>query len=215
MRGKFITLEGIEGCGKTTHARLLASQLEEAGHDVMLTREPGGTAVGEAVRDLVKHGAGEERMCPEAEMLLFAASRAQLVRLVIEPALRSGVMVVSDRYVDSTTAYQGYARGLDIDTVLALNKFVSDDLVPDITIVLDVPVEVGLRRARSRQRDAAAMSDRIEGEELPFHTAVRDAYLKLAQQSPDRINVVAGTNEVDVVSEDIWRTVSGIVAGTV
>jgi len=214
MSGTFITFEGIEGCGKSTHAEILLSQLVSAGHDAILTREPGGTVLGETIREIVKDGHSSEPISPEAEMLLFAVSRAHLVRNVILPALRRGTVVISDRFVDSTSAYQGCARGLDPDVVASMNRFVAGDAVPDVTILLDIDVEAGLERIRQRNDVEHAESDRIEKEARAFHEKVREAYLALARDSADRIRIVDASQDVDKVAGDVWRIVEDVVKPT-
>ena len=197
-RGKFITLEGPEGSGKSTHARLLVAQLQAGGHAVITTREPGGTSVGEAVRQLLQHDAGGEGMAAKAELFLFMASRAQLVRQIIVPALADGVCVVCDRFADSTTAYQGYARGCDVEKILALNDLATGGLAPDLTILLDVDVKAGFERLRHRNLRHGVEKDRIEREALCFHERVRSGYLELARRWPQRIRVVDAARDESI-----------------
>lgn len=204
-RGWFITFEGPEGAGKTTQARRLIARLKTAGFDVVYTREPGGTPTGEAIRGLLQHDKAGELLCPETEIFLFAASRAQLVRRVILPALEGGKVVVSDRFVDSTTAYQGYGRGFDIEQVLAINAFAIDGAVPDLTLLLDVPVELGLDRVHGRQQALFAEMDRIEREERAFHERVREGYLALARRFEDRFRVIDATRSPEEVEQEVWR----------
>jgi dTMP kinase len=173
-RGRFITFEGIEGCGKTTQLKMLAEHLRGQGRQVLSCREPGGTPLGERVRSLLLDPASV--ICDEAEALLFAASRAQLLRQVILPALEEGTDVLCDRFVDSSIAYQGNARGLGVEAVIRANRMAVGDHWPDVTVLVDVAVEVGLDRARSR-----ALFDRIEQEDLDFHGRVRDGYLQTAK----------------------------------
>jgi len=203
--GKFITFEGPEGGGKSTHIRRLAERLKSLGHDVLLTREPGGTPTGEAIRGILQHDHGGEALCPEAELLLFEASRAQLVRTVILPALTRGTWVLCDRFADSTTAYQGYGRGFDLDTILALNRHAVGDCVPDLTLLLDITVREGRNRLADRNRAQNTSSDRIEREAEEFHERVRAGFLELAKRSPDRIKVVNVMREPDVVAGEIWE----------
>ena len=207
-RGRFITFEGMEGSGKSTQVALLASRLREAGRGVVLTREPGGTAAGEAIRKIVKGEGVEMAICPEAEMLLFAASRAQLVREVILPALKRGDVVVSDRFADSTTVYQGIARGLDPDDVAALNRLVMSKAVPDVTILLDVNVDTGLGRVHKRSGPHRGGCDRIERENAAFHRKVRNGYRRLATASGGRIKVVDGARSEESVARDVWEIVA-------
>ena len=210
MSGKFITFEGIEGCGKSTHAQRLLSRLADTGKDAILTREPGGTVLGEKIREIVKDSKGSEPISPEAEMLLFAVSRAHLVRNVILPALSAGKVVISDRFIDSTTAYQGCGRGLDGDVVATVNRFVAGDAIPDVTILLDIDVATALLRLTKRNDAEHTQSDRIEMEGVPFHETVRTAYLELASKCPDRIKIVDASRDVATVAEDLWRIVSRV-----
>lgn len=182
MRGLFVTLEGVEGSGKSTQARLIQPALEAAGHRCVLLREPGGEPTAERIRSLLlEPGLAVIR---ESELLLFLASRAQLTRNVIMPHLASGTTVICDRYGDSTVAYQGYARGLDIGDVKRLNAFATGGLAPDLTVLLDVPAEIGLRRQKELNR--------MESEPVEFHDAVRQGYLAEARLDPARIAVVDG-----------------------
>lgn len=211
IRGRFITLEGPEGSGKSTHARLLAAQLQAAGHSVITAREPGGTPVGEAVRRLLQHDAGGEGMAAETEIFLFMACRAQLVRQVISPALAEGVCVICDRFADSTTAYQGYARGCDVETILTLSNLATGDLTPDLTILLDLDVKAGFERLRQRNLSRGVEKDRIERETLCFHERVRAGYLDLARRWPQRIRVVDAARDEDAVQADIWELAQHVV----
>ena len=210
-RGKFITLEGPEGSGKSTHARLLVVQLQAGGHAVITMREPGGTPVGEVIRRLLQHDAGGEGMAAEAELFLFMASRAQLVRQIIAPALADGVCVVCDRFADSTTAYQGYARGCDVEKILALNDLATGGLAPDLTILLDVDVKAGFERLRHRNLRHGVEKDRIERETLCFHERVRSGYLELARRWPQRIRVVDAARGEDAVQADIWELAQHVI----
>ena len=188
----FVTFEGLDGSGKTTQAELLAESLRHEGRDVVATREPGGTRLGEHVRSILLDG---EAMSPWAEAALFAAARAELVDRVIAPALAAGSDVVSDRYVDSSLAYQGIARELGLDEVLELNLRATRGLLPDRTVLVLVDPEEALRRAHR--------ADRIEREGIEFHRAVDDAYRTLAEMFPDRIVTVDGTLPADVIAEQI------------
>jgi len=183
MRGVFITLEGAEGCGKSTQSDLLASYLRGKGVEVVTTREPGGTPTGEMIRDILQHHASGEDIAPGAEVLLFAASRAQHVANVIRPALERGAWVVCDRFVDSSLAYQGGARGLGIDTVLAANEIALGGMWPEVTFWLELPLDAALARVVAR----GAHPDRFESEETAFHQRVHDAYAELAARFPERI----------------------------
>jgi dTMP kinase len=206
-RGRFITLEGPEGSGKSTQARNLASRIGAAGIAVLVTREPGGTPLGEAVRGILQHDTVGGCIVPEAELLLFEASRAQLARTVIAPALEEGTWVLCDRFADSTTAYQGYGRGFDIETVLTINGFAVGGVQPDLTLLLDIDVSRGFERLHERNRQRGLQRDRIERESLAFHEAVRRGYLALAQRWPDRFCVVSTDREERAVHEDIWQAV--------
>jgi len=195
-RGTFLTFEGGEGSGKSTQAGKLAVRLQAGGLRVRVLREPGGTRVGEAVRNVLldPEHAGLDAT---AELLLYEASRAELVAEVIEPALAAGEIVICDRFFDSTTAYQGYARGLSLDSIAELNVLATAGLVPDRTIVLDVDVEDGIERA------TRLGADRLEGESLAFHEAVRDGFLAIAAAEPTRVRVVDGNGGPDEVAERV------------
>lgn len=199
--GLFITFEGVEGCGKSTQIALLARDLENRGRDVVVTREPGGTPVAEAIRSVLLDPANTG-MKSTTELLLYAAARAQHVEEVIRPALSDGKIVLCDRYADSTTAYQGAGRGLSMELLKQLHTIATGGTWPDLTVVIDVPAEVGLARAAgARQRD------RIEQEAVSFHESVRAGFLSIAAESPDRVKVVDGTRPVDEVRESIKRLV--------
>ena len=203
MRGKFITFEGPEGGGKTTHARRLVERLQAAGLTVLYTREPGGTPTGEAIRGILQHDHAGEAICPETEVLMFAASRAQLVRHIIQPALERGEWVVCDRFADSTTAYQGYGRGFPVEQMIAINDFAINGAQPDLTILLDLPVSDGFARLQQR----GGVKDRIEREALEFHERVRAGYLELARRWPERFRIVDPRQAPDIVAEEIWKLV--------
>jgi len=204
MSARFISFEGGEGCGKSTQIAALKEALEAAGHSVVQTREPGGTALGEAVRGLLQHDEAGRDMTPEAELLLFAASRAQHVRERIEPALEAGQIVLCDRFLDSTTVYQGVARAIDPLKVEAINRFAVGPCRPDLTILIDLAPEVGLERVRAR---SGGQLDRMESEALEFFEAVRQGYLKLAASEPDRFFVVDGTESIEALQSKIWEAV--------
>ena len=203
--GVFITLEGPEGAGKTTVAQHVAERLRAAGYPVILTREPGGTPVGDQVRQvlLTHHNAD---MTPEAEILLFSASRAQLVRQVIKPALERSTIVVCDRYADSTLAYQGYGRGLNLNVLRHITDFATGGLRPDLTILLDVEPEVGLARRR-RASESGAEWNRLDNETLNFFQRVRAGYLALAREEPSRWRIVDASRPLEDVLEEVWRIV--------
>lgn len=202
QRGKFITFEGSEGCGKSTQIRLYVDWLRARGCEVLLTREPGGTAVGEKIRHLLQHDPEVEALCPESELLLFAASRAQLVRERIRPALESGLWVVADRFLDSSTVYQGVARGLDGKTVQRINDFAVGGTRPDLTLLLDLDAATGHARAVAASGEDR---DRMEDQPLAFFEAVRQGYLELAAAEPDRIAVIDAAASVDEVFAEVVR----------
>jgi len=200
--GFFITFEGIEGCGKSTQLELLKGWLEKKGKEVLAVREPGGTLVGEAVRAILLNET-DEGVDPWAELFLYEACRAQLVSRVIRPALASGKVVLCDRFFDSTLAYQGFGRGLDRGDIEGLNALATGGLVPDLTIVVDCPEEVGLRRAFSRiNASKGAKEDRFEKEETAFHARVRAGFLAIAR-GEKRFAVVDGSCEISAVHAHI------------
>ena len=191
----FITFEGIEGCGKTTQLRLLAADLERRGYEVIATREPGGCPIGDAVRRILLDPENNA-MVPRAELLLYAAGRAQHVEEVIRPALAAGRIVLCDRYIDATAAYQGFGRGLPGEMIDGLNTLAVSGLVPDLTFLLDLPVEEGLGRAVERNAATALQEDRFERESLKFHQRVREGYLSIARrESRFRIIDAGGTTQ--------------------
>lgn len=198
----FITLEGPDGSGKTTQARLLAEWLREEGYDVVLTREPGGTDIGEQIR-AVLHDPRNTAMDARAEILLYSASRAQHVAQLIRPALAAGKIVVSDRYADSTLAYQGYGRGLDLETLRAITAFATGGLTPDLTLCLDIAPEAGLQRRRSGKEEW----NRLDAEALEFHRRVRAGYLELAGQEPTRWVIIDASRLPEEVQAQIRRVV--------
>lgn len=206
MTGRFITFEGGEGTGKSTQIALLAERLRRAGHVVVTLREPGGTAVGEAVRAVVLD-TEHVTMNPRAELLLYEAARAQLVDEVIVPALGRGEIVLCDRYRDSSTAYQGHARGLALDMVCALNHAATGGLVPDLTILLDIDPSVGLRRATK-----STAADRLESEDLAFHERVREGFLAIAQGEPERVKVVDAALAPDEIAERVGALVDTLLS---
>ena len=206
-RGRLITFEGPEGAGKSTQAALLISKLEARGIEVVYTREPGGTKLGEAIRGILQYNAAGEDPCPESEVLLFEASRAQLVRHVIQPALARGAWVLCDRFADSTTAYQGFGRGFSVELMETINRFAIGSAVPDMTILLDVNVSLGMQRCAKRQVGKKVQYDRIESEALEFHEKVRQGYLELARRFPERFRQVDAMRHAEPVAEDVWRLV--------
>lgn len=202
--GMLISFEGSEGSGKSTQITRLAAQLQQLGREVVATREPGGTEIGEQIRGIIVHNSKGDEMCPETELLLFTAARAQVVREVIAPALRRGAVVLSDRYLDSSTVYQGIARNLAPGPVSEINRFAVGNVMPDLTIVIDVPTEVSLARIRQR---ASGLPDRMERQNIEFYQKVREGYLLLARQWPDRVVVVDGTLSPDALDKKIWAEV--------
>jgi len=195
----FITIEGIEGGGKTTQVGLLAAALERAKLVVRVTREPGGTKLGEEIRSLLLHSATS--VGGLAELFLILADRAQHVESLIQPALRAGEVVLCDRFADSTLAYQAYGRELPLEAVRAVESVARQGVLPDLTFVLDCPIEIGLARTRRRRGHTAA--DRFEGEEASFHERVRQGFLALARDDPRRIRVIDGTRAADDVHREI------------
>jgi dTMP kinase len=206
-RGIFVTIEGPEGAGKTTQAKLLVERLRRQ-YDVLYTREPGGTPVGERIRALLLDDAHRE-MAPQAEMLLFAASRAQFVAEIVEPALRQGRLVLSERYVDASLAYQGYARGLGVDVVRRVNEVATRGIVPDLTVMLDIEPAVGLARARQAEgkEGRQGRGDRLEQEDLSFFRQVREGFLKIATEERARVRLIDGGRPPEAVHADVIRVV--------
>ena len=204
MTGLFITFEGGEGCGKSTQIAALKARLEAMGKTVVKTREPGGTALGESVRNLLQYDDAGQGMSPEAELLLFAASRAQHVRELIAPAIAEGQIVLCDRFLDSTTVYQGVARAIDSKKVDTINQFAIGDTNPDLTILIDLPPEIGLARVHAR---SDGQLDRMEKEAIGFFQAVRQGYLDLAKSEPKRFLVLDGSQSVEELETQIWQKV--------
>jgi len=203
-RGKFITFEGIEGTGKTTQCALLCDYLRGHGIDIVETREPGGTSLGESIRALLLSPEAEGPTA-RAELLLFLAARSQLVTQIIAPALKAGKWVVCDRFSDATVAYQGYGRGIDVEIVKTLNDFATGGLKPDKTFLLDLDVETGIKRAVSGKKEFAGshVGDRMESEDIEFHRRVRRGYLELAEQEPERITTTSVFGSVEEVHDTI------------
>ncbi|MEO6260889.1 MAG: dTMP kinase [Chthoniobacterales bacterium] len=208
QRGIFITFEGSEGCGKSTQIARLAEKLQQAGKHPVVIREPGGTGVGEQIRHILKYSKQSSAMTPEAELLLFTASRAQLVREVIQPALEEGSVVISDRFMDSTTVYQGVARKIDAAAVADINAFAVGSCVPNITFVMDMDAGAAFQRVLRRPRPVNAPQDRMEQEPLSFYEAVRAGYLKLAKENPGRMMVIDASRSPDEVQADILKTLN-------
>jgi dTMP kinase len=205
--GKLISFEGSEGSGKSTQMARLAKHLQGVGRSVLTTREPGGTEIGEQIRNILVHNLKGDEMTPETELLLFAASRAQHVRELIAPNLTKGVIVLCDRFLDSSTVYQGIARNLAADPVAQINRFAVGNTMPDLTFILDVPTKVSLARIKQRASD---LPDRMERENIEFYEKVRAGYLLLAKNMPERVVVVDGTQSEAVVEKKIWAAVQKV-----
>ncbi|MGO9612289.1 MAG: dTMP kinase [Dissulfurispiraceae bacterium] len=202
QRGIFISFEGIDGVGKSTQARLLSERLSCIGYRVMLTREPGGTAIGDRIRDMLLHLEYQGVMSSITELLLYNAARAQHLREKIIPALNDGMVVITDRFTDSTIAYQGYGRGIDISIIQSLDKFATNGLRPHLTVLLDVDVETGLSRNRGINK-----IDRLEIEDVAFHRKVREGFLHIAQDEPERFLVVEASANIEQINEEVWQRV--------
>jgi dTMP kinase len=200
--GILISFEGSEGSGKTTQITRLVKRLKKRGFEIVTTREPGGTTIGEQVRDILLHNSDGDKMFAETELLLFAAARAQIVRETIAPALLRGAIVLSDRYLDSSTVYQGIARNLGKGPVNEINRFAVGTVMPNITVVIDVPTKVSIERISKRK---GGRPDRMERENIEFYEKVRDGYLVLAKGMPGRFVVVDGTMGEDVIEKEIWK----------
>jgi dTMP kinase len=211
MRGRFITLEGIDGCGKSTQREMLAEALRALGREIVVTREPGGTTIGERIRDLLSSDA-VAAIQPATELLMIVAARAQHVAEVIRPALETGCIVISDRYTDSSVAFQGYGRGLDLTMVESVNRFATGGLVPDLTILFDLDAQEAQARLDARRtgglngapKPELAYLDELE---LDFHVLVREGYLKLAEQDPTRIRVVDASQSPDATHAKVMNLV--------
>lgn len=197
----FITLEGPEGSGKSTQIKHLAKRLEEMGYSVITTREPGGTPIGDQIRQVLVRMENKE-LHPRTEILLFLAARAQLVEQVIKPALQDGKIILCDRYGDSTLAYQGYGHGLDLEQLRWMLDFATDHLKPDLTILLDLDVKTGLMRKKAEDE-----WNRLDAYEALFHERVREGYLQLAREEPERWRIVDASQAIDAVQEDLFRII--------
>jgi dTMP kinase len=196
----FITFEGSEGCGKSTQVQRLARRLDQLRIPCLVTREPGGTPIGETIRELLQFAPHNSTMTPETELLLFEASRSQLVREIIKPTLERGLCVIADRFFDSTTVYQGAARKLDHEMVKRLNAFVVNDCVPDITFVLDVDAATAALRMQKPRK-----ADRMEQQPAEFYERVREAYRELAKREPKRVVLIDGSHDADEIEQEIWQ----------
>ncbi len=198
-RGLFITFEGADGCGKTTQMGLLAQYLTSKGYDVLLTREPGGKGLGEKIREILLNYEGE--VSDRCESFLFLADRAQNIDITVNPAIEQGKMVLCDRHIDSTVAYQGYGRGLDIDRINKLNMLATDGKKPDLTFVFDIDTETSMKRVGKDK-------DRMESAGLEFHNRVRQGYLELAKQEPERIKVVDATKSIEEIHAQVIKIIN-------
>ncbi|MCL4489717.1 MAG: dTMP kinase [Chloroflexi bacterium] len=197
-----VTFEGPEGSGKTTQIPLLADYLRERGYDVLCTREPGGTAIGEQIREVILSSKNDS-IGHETEALLFSAARAQIVAQVIRPALAAGRIVLCDRYADSTIAYQGYGLGLDLEALRAITTFATGGLIPDLTFYIDVPADIGLARKKGQAGSGAGEMNRLDQKEMAYHTRVRKGYIEMARQAPERWVVIDGTHSAAIVQKTL------------
>ncbi len=212
MKGLFITFEGNEGSGKSTQVPLLVEKLREWSHTVKVFREPGGTPIGEEIRHTLKHSHSNAAMTSEAELLLMNASRAQLVREVIRPALARGEIIVCDRFYDSTTAYQGYGRQLALPMVKHVIDLAVGNTRPDLTLFLKVPQAVSDERLRSRQATMPFIRDRMEEADRAFFERVAQGYEAIAHAEPDRIKVISAVGTIEEIQSAIWRVVAPLIA---
>lgn len=206
MAGRFITFEGIEGCGKSTQVELARNWFQRQHREVVVVREPGGTAIGDKIREILLDPESKE-MVPRAEALLYSASRAQLISQVIEPALDAGQTVLCDRYIDSSLAYQVFARGLDFQTVMSINEWATDGLMPDLTFLFRISAELGLGRAVGRQ------ADRLEQEGLHFHRMVEAGYEDLAVKYADRFVLIDGRDPIEHIHKQVVEAVRILLSG--
>jgi dTMP kinase len=206
-RGVFITFEGMDGSGKTTQMRRLATRLRGMGRTVLETAEPGGTAIGVKIRRILLDAANQE-LCPTAELLLYFASRAQNVDEWIRPALERGEVVLADRFTDSSVVYQGCGRGLGADTVMTLDRIACRGLKPDLTLLVDIDAATSLARAHARNTAETSGETRMDEQSLEFHRQVYEAYHALADREPDRIQLVDGSADIDTIEAGIWAIVS-------
>ena len=204
--GLFLSFEGGEGSGKSVQAKVLTEALQKRGRDVVLTREPGGTAAGERIREIVLH-AQEIALSPEAQVLLYSTARAQNVREVIRPAIEAGKIVIADRFFDSTMAYQGYGHGVSLEQIRGVTTLACGDVVPDRTFLLDISVEIGLGRSGWR---AQSKWDRFEVLDTTFHERVREGYLRLAAAEPRRWAIIDAARAEAAIALDVWREVDAL-----
>jgi len=206
LRGKFITFEGIDGSGKSTQLRMLSGELRFRGLDVLNTMEPGGTPLGRRLREAFLET--EENVSPMAELLLFAADRAQHVNLLIKPALQEGKIVISDRYADATSAYQGAGRGFPEKTVNQIIKLATEGLMPDLTLFFDISVNRAILRTNSRDAQGSERKNRMDSETTEFYGRVRDAYLKIAEKEPKRFRIIDANGSVEEIKAKVMEIVS-------
>jgi dTMP kinase len=211
MAGLFVTFEGTEGSGKSTQIQLLAKRLEGLGREIVCLREPGGTPVGEEIRHTLKHSSAEGGMCAETEVLLVNASRAQLVRQVIKPALEQDKVVLCDRFFDSTFAYQVYGRGLDAQQVQRIIDFAIASTVPHLTLLLRVPIEVSERRREARGAETKGTRDRFEEQDREFFRRVEQGYDAIAAATDTRVRTIDATRGINEVHEEVWRWVEALI----
>lgn len=210
MPGLFITFEGTEGGGKSTQIQRLATRLRQLGRTVRLLREPGGTPIGEEIRHTLKHSPANTAMTREAELLLMNASRAQLVREVVRPALAANEIILSDRFHDSTTAYQGYGRGLDLAVVRAVIDFAIGSTRPDLTLLLHVPIDVSEARRSARTLGSPVLRDRFEESDRAFFERVEAGYREIAAAEPARVRFIDATAPIDTVENVVWQAVCAL-----
>ena len=208
-KGLFVTFEGGDCAGKTTQLRMLEAWLKARGRSVICTREPGGTTLAEKIRGLLLSKDSGELMTPQAELLLFSAARAQHVKHVVMPQLEAGGVVLCDRFIDSTVAYQGFARGLDMEFINRLNTFCTAGCLPDLTFLLDLPLEESRRRLAARSGGDGP--DRLEDEKLSFHEKVREGFLAIAAQEPERVKVIDAMRTVDEIHADIIEVIENAI----
>jgi dTMP kinase len=211
MRGRFITFEGPDGSGKSSQLRVLAARLRAGGNRVLETAEPGGTPIGVQIRRVLLDAQNTE-MCPTAELLLMFACRAQNVDQWILPALAEGQIVLSDRFTDSSLVYQGIARGLGAEVVCEVDRIACRGLVPDLTLVVDIDTETGLKRAHSRNRRTQGVETRLDEQAVEFHKKARDAYHQLAADEPKRVRLIDGSQDENSVADAVWKIVQPFIA---
>ena len=207
MSGLFITFEGIEGCGKSTQVERLAKRLAKEGHETLTLREPGGTPIGEAIRDVVKFPPGHNPISPDTELLLMNASRAQLVQQAIRPALANGAIVLCDRFYDSSLAYQGHGRGLDLVKVQKAIDLAIGGTKPNLTLLLDIPLSVSQARVSDRHHSTGEIQDQFDESGTKFFERVLDGFHILAKAEPARFRVINGDKSIDTVTEEIWDSI--------